>query len=363
MELFIYNQALICIGVIDTFETLIWRRRFFTADDFELYIPLNLENLSLLKEGNIVVHRRETGSLNGVIHTITLTTDSSGKDSITVKGMSLLGYLKYRINWGIINFKGSPVDLMREMVTKNAISPQDEKRIIPNLILGSQLNCADIIIYQNSYGNILEELEAIGKTTGLGCTVVFDGSERKLTFEVVQGIDRSIVQSEYPRVIFSREYDNVLSQEYLQSTKDFKNTFLIAGEGEGDNRLLVSYGDDIGLDRFELFVDARDLQQEVDGKSLTSEEYKQTLLQRGHEKLSEYVKLNTFESQIDTNSNYVYQKDYDLGDIVSVIDRNWGITLNARITEVEEVYEDGKFEVTPTFGHQIPSLLDLINKR
>ena len=48
MELFIYNQALICIGVIDTFETLIWRRRFFMADDFSFEI---VKNIGIVSEG------------------------------------------------------------------------------------------------------------------------------------------------------------------------------------------------------------------------------------------------------------------------------------------------------------------------
>lgn len=36
-----------------------------------------------------------------------------------------------------------------------------------------------------------------------------------------------------------------------------------------------------------------------------------------------------------------------------------GITMHERITEVEEVYENGIFTFTPTFGSPLPETLDL----
>ena len=48
---------------------------------------------------------------------------------------------------------------------------------------------------------------------------------------------------------------------------------------------------------------------------------------------------------------------------MAIIDRQWGVMVDVRITEIEEIYENGKIEITPTFGHQIPSLFKLLNKR
>ena len=125
-----------------------------------------------------------------------------------------------------------------------------------------------------------------------------------------------------------------------------------------------------GLDRLELFVDARDVsdteQEEVtddEGNTTTVDveipwsEYEPLLLQRGNEKLSEWTKIETFEGTINTNANNVYKVDYDLGDIVTIYDKDLRIKLDTRITEIEETYEKGKVEIVPTFGNNIPTLL------
>lgn len=48
-----------------------------------------------------------------------------------------------------------------------------------------------------------------------------------------------------------------------------------------------------------------------------------------------------------------------IGDLVTVRKKEWGITLNERVTEVQEVYEDGGMSITPTFGDALPETLDL----
>ena len=58
----------------------------------------------------------------------------------------------------------------------------------------------------------------------------------------------------------------------------------------------------------------------------------------GKEKLAEQSGVLSFEGEIDT-SNYKYKEDYDVGDIVTVKNQ-YGITTNARITEVIETWDN-----------------------
>lgn len=60
--------------------------------------------------------------------------------------------------------------------------------------------------------------------------------------------------------------------------------------------------------------------------------------------------------------NNKYKKDYDLGDIVTVVDKNWRIRIDTRITEIEEAYEEKGFEVNVTFGNNIPTIIDKIKQ-
>ena len=63
-------------------------------------------------------------------------------------------------------------------------------------------------------------------------------------------------------MVFSRDYDNLYNQEYTDDVNNLRTTALVAGEGEGADREIVVVNDNYsGLDRYELYVDARDLQQ------------------------------------------------------------------------------------------------------
>ena len=106
----------------------------------------------------------------------------------------------------------------------------------------------------------------------------------------------------------------------------------------------------------ELYVDARDIQQDAD---TSLEEYQALLRQRGLEQLAACVKVESFEGDGEDVENFRYRVDWDLGDLVSIQYTRLGITMHERITEVEEVYEKGVFTFTPTFGSPLPEKLDL----
>lgn len=362
MQFYIYSQDLVRLGVVDAFKTLIWRRKYYTPSTFEMYLSATDDHLNLLKEKNIIVIRRNGTNDSGYIHSVNIEKTTSGEELIKVSGYSLLGYLYRRIIWNPIVFKGRTEELAHEIVDKNAINPVDVNRIIPNLVPGTIQNYQESISYQNSYGNVCEQLEQIGLSSGLGFDILFDERKKVLTFNVLKGVNRTVSQRMVPPVIFSREFDNILDENYYYSTRDYKNTALIGGEGEGDARILTSLNNEVGYNRYELFVDARDLRKEVDGNVMSDDEYQEALLQRGNEKLSDNDIITTFEAQIIPTGNYIYRQDYDLGDIVTVMDRKWGVRVDTRITEVEEVYEDGRLEITPTFGNRIPTVSQMIKK-
>lgn len=130
----------------------------------------------------------------------------------------------------------------------------------------------------------------------------------------------------------------------------------MAGQGEGDDRVVVVVDLTDGEEARELYVDAKDIQQE---EGVTAEEYEALLRQRGMEKLAECPKVENFEGDGENVGNFEYLKDWDLGDIVTVQYAQLGITMHERVTEVEEVYERGVATFTPTFGSPVPETLNL----
>lgn len=360
MELYIFEKDLNLKGIVDNFISLIWIRRFYKPGEFQLVVPGTIDNFKLLTEGSIIYKKGSKEA--GYIITRQIDKRSTGEEVLTVKGKFVTNYINKRINWGRINFKGTVENLMRKLVNDNCVNPIDSNRKIPDLILGNLNGFTEKVEYQNSFGALDVEIEALATSNELGYSIDFDYKAKRLIFNIYKGVDRSINQSQVAPCIFSREFENILSQNLFESSQYFKNTCLIGGEGDGIDRIMVDYGSSVGLDRNELFVDARDLQRDIDGNQLGLDEYKEILLNRGNEKLSEHKKIITFESTVSSSNNNKYKEDYDLGDIVTVVDKIWGVKIDTRITEVEEVYEDDGININPTFGDSIPTLIDKINR-
>ena len=264
---------------------------------------------------------------------------------------------------------------MRKLVLDNCINTANANRKIPNLILGKVRGFNESIQYQNSYGGVLEQLENISNTSALGYRNLLDIETREIIFDMYKGVNRTINNGSIAPCIFSRDFENILEQEYVDSLNNYKNTCLIAGAGEGKDRKLTSIEQGQGLDRYELYVDARDVQdtkqiEKTDGEGnkitedvpMSDNEYMPLLLQRGNEKLAECYEVQTFDSKINTQGNNVYKKDFDLGDVVTVLDKKWNIRIDTRITEIEETYEGKGLEVNVTFGNNVPTIIDKIKQ-
>ena len=48
IELYIYDRDLNFLGVIDTYTSLRWRRKYFEAGEFELHLTASKYNMALL---------------------------------------------------------------------------------------------------------------------------------------------------------------------------------------------------------------------------------------------------------------------------------------------------------------------------
>jgi hypothetical protein len=172
---------------------------------------------------------------------------------------------------------------------------------------------------------------------------VWDQVTRSFTFTLYRGTDS--------QAVFSKDYENLTAQTYVQSELTFSNTALIGGEGEGDSRQTVTLGDATGIERREMFVDAKDLRKADFGS-----DYAAALTQRGRLKLSEQAAVQAFDAVINPHGNLKYKQDFDLGQTVRVVSAQWGVTLATRITEIEENYDQDDLTLQVVFGRGLLTL-------
>lgn len=200
-------------------------------------------------------------------------------------------------------------------------------------------------IYQNTGDDIKTALYELLRLDGLSYSVDYDYEADTLTFNVWSGVDRTENQNTNSWATFSKNFENIQEDSYSMDETQFKNFAYVAGEGQEGNRIVVEVNQvKSGEDRKELYVDARDLQQEED---MSDMEYKESLRQRGLEKLQESNKVELIEFNIDPESNLEYGVDYGLGDVVMYQNDEIGLQIDNRIIEVSNIFdgEDKKIEV------------------
>lgn len=353
------------IGEVNLFQSLMWPEAYSGYATIQMTAPVTPENSELLQKGNILW---KGGRSAAIIESVTSSTSSEGH-IYKVQGRTLECLLERRIVWGLYNKTGKLSEVMCDIVQKNCIDTAAPYRKIPFLVADSISLIGEEISYQKTGGSVYEALYELAQGNELGFSIDFSPSNKRLIFRVYEGQDRSSSQSGNDPVVFSDSTDDILSSSYYMNAEDYKNVALVAGEGEGTARRMVDTGDVFskGLSRYELYVDARDIQSsgEEDGKQweMSEREYADVLSQRGSEKLAECPITESFECQIRTyGTQYEYGKDYELGDIVTVVDTVLGIEVKARITEVEEDYSD-KYEIVFTFGYSYPTLMQKIKSR
>ena len=246
------------------------------------------------------------------------------------------------------------------------VNPSQASRKIQYLSITSPGTLSTSTVdYQNSYGVVCDEVDALCSTYDIGIRETatnLQNPHNKL--EIVKGKDLSDV------VEFNVDFDNLLSESYESSNFDKATMAWVFGEGDGSARLNVKLNDNLaGLEREEIYVDARDIQkqtQDGSGKdiTLTDSQYKATLTSRGIEKLAEQVKVLTLNGDIDLESNlFVYGKDYQIGDRVRFTSKLFNLTKTSVLAGINETWDSTGHHMSPLWDKESPTVFDIIKRR
>lgn len=339
--------------MIDSYTSVIWTTRYFTDGDFELYLPASEKNIMLLKEKNYLCRDKDITKTPSelryknvmIIEKIQVTTDIENGNYLIITGRSLKSILKRRIVWQQTNLSGKVEFAIRRLLTENAISPSIQQRKIAKLSLGEILDLPDTTEMQITGDNLGDSVEKLCTAYGYGYDI--DVVNGKFIFYLYVGADRSYNQTENPYIVFSSKFENILKTDYSYDITNFKNVALVSGEGEGLDRKTQSVGDASDLERYEKYVDARDLSS--NNGEYTQEEYNKMLWNRGLSSLNESSTVESFSGETETRITYTLNKDYFLGDIVQV-QNEYGIAAAPRILEIIESDGEEGTSIIPTFS-------------
>lgn len=365
MYFYVFDLEFNFHGVIDDYVNVSITRSYVKKTSFTIEVSPTEKNIELLKKGRLITKQNDREHAY-IIETIEYIDGTDSSLAVTV--FSLHHLLKKRIIHGQQVYSGSVGEVMSAFVDANAVNPTNPNRIIPNLVISDANDIGENVTEAFTDKPLDDSLFEISEKYGVSWDIIYDYDNERFVFQVWQGVDRSEQQNINSHVVFSKEFDNVINQHFIDSDNEYKNVAIVAGEGEGIARKRVIVNDYLsGFERDEMFVDARDLQSEYydeNDQEITVPpiEYEAMLIERGKTKLAEHGKILTLDSEIDVDSSFVLGQDFNLGDIVSVKNTKLGLVLHTRITQVTETYSKEGHTVKAEIGSNIPTLIERLRK-
>lgn len=339
-ELHILNTDLEWVYTIDDGDSLVWTDKYNELGSFELNLPYGHKNETSLVSGNYIVLKDTAQDKNkfmviedrGVRNTL----DDAGVQLIGSSGESILSS---RVIQEPISVSGNINDVVRDLVVDNFISPNDALRTIPNVVW------ADNQIIQNSglydivdmfeTGTIYEIIETLCVAKNVGFQVLIsDTPEKQIEVSLYVGVDRSHLQTDVSRVIFSQSYDNVLETEEFYSSREYKNYILMFSDDSlVSNQIIpvyISETEPYGINRKETYQTISVVRGSVT-PPLSDQEVHSIIRANGETSLVNKIPGSIFDGEFDVLQPFTYGVDFNIGDFVQCnID---GVPKRAKITE------------------------------
>lgn len=345
MEFYVYNQSFELQGVIDIYNSALWVSRYFTSGDFELKTNYTDEKRNILKTGNFIVRNTDiSGNIfNNVmrIENIEITVNGDGMQ-ITASGRDLKSITSQRVIANQTEYRGSLQESLHAIIFDALIEPTNTKRKIDNFMV-EWANISDIseidTINQVAGENLQEYIEKASEQYGIGWEAFVNNGV--IVLRMKEGADRSADQYTNPRIIFSPSFNNLTEINYQNLQNDYKNAVVVAGEGDGIIQIVEEVGEATGLERFEIYQESK---AKTNAGNIDETDYRSTLQSEGLEAISKYSKTEMLDTENDFNLQFIINRDYFLGDLVTVSDGRANTT--ARVTEViYSIDETGEKEI------------------
>jgi len=348
MDLYILDDLVRRIDVVDRFESLIWTERYATFGDFELHIQSTWTNRERFKNGKWLAVNESQRVM--MVETVEDSEDSEGRSMLKVTGRSLEAILEDRVarhsfssltvspRWALL---GTPGYLARAIVkaicVDGLLSTYD---VIPYLKvpLTQEDSLLPVDTIPEPSAEVRMELEPMSLYAAvklildeydLGFCILRNQDKSELYFEVYSGSDRTSAQSAISPLIFSSELNNLVNSKELKSISSYKNTaYVFSPSG---STIVLANGDGtprVGADRHILMVKVDNVRENDNEAKLTVD---QILQRRGREALTEHRKISAFDGEI-PHSGYKYGVDYRLGDLVE-LRRYDDASSSMRVTE------------------------------
>ena len=368
------------IGMINKYKYVHYKQSFNGRGYFNIIVPLEEKSIPLLKKENYIWLE---GCFVGIILYCAKNDSDDEKKEYEVRGYSLNHILSYRCIYEQTVYNDTVGKIASYLVRDNIsmFATSVNRRVSFIVTTTNHTLEGGVKAFQVTGKDLEDTLESLYDESNFGYIMypLFDkagGKIQQIAHITLTPYDRTLDNKEgNTPVIFSYSMDNLSSISYIEDDTTYKNSAYVAGEGEGKNRKIVQVNDDIvGIDRKELFIDARDLQTEKsDGTTISDDVYTAQLEQRGKEKLKEKERVIVFDCSVNTASKFYkfgydrfdssIDEDYYLGDFVTIVDEETNRMFDLQVTEIEKtISEKGEEHFDIKFGKDKMTIREIVRK-
>lgn len=307
------------------FINLQWKRRYYEVGEFTFQI--------LAKDYDprvryVYAHQRPEF---GIVERVETKHETKG-DFVLVSGK----FIETIFNWRLAfpHFTG---EYTLQALAERFIRYEWYKNELYDIIVPSDLptDKVDVGWENDPIGDCIYETL---KTLEMSNSIVFNPDDNTFTYRIWQGVDRTQSQSNNPFATFSDESGYVTSFKYIQDTSNYKNVCMIL-YGSQPSRSDFYIGDPEGIGLRWMLMNGN----EEDGLP--------SLKQQAKEELQKHPIVREAEIQV-VQKDFFYLLDYDLGDKCDIVGHQYGVSFEARLTTIDEVWKQGKHTVKLGFGEQ-----------
>lgn len=354
---------------VNNFNYAFYEDCFCGIGDFEIKVPITEKSIQYLVKDNYVL--LDSGIL-GVIKTVEFDQSEESQNTVSIKGKIINELFLRRCFELTYKYSGKLSAISRSMVSDLCISPTDAKRKISLISLAQDsiyIPDGDTFKTQKTGDYLADALEDIlsNEDKGYKLYPLFDNSNgyelTGLEFRVYAPVDRTIGNNDNNTpVVFSSDMNNIKEFTFIENSDDYKNMAYGAGQGRAEQRFLVQVGDTTAedIDRSELYVDARDVQQE---EGQTDADYEDRLRSRTIEKLLEHKTfISVNGSIVEGTTAFKIGTDFNVGDFVSFKLDILDLVVDVQIKKLTKSYSNNKEFIDLTFGFEKSSVRKILRK-
>lgn len=374
MEIYSYHidgDYLKLDGVCDEWFEILWTRRFFKGDDFTIKLPPTVRNIELFPEGKVIELAKVNPLTGASEHAgiITSTEITSGEKAVlTVSGQNFVGLLSRRI---LADYALG--DTTMTIIRKNAGDLAQKNRQLGATTFDSTVDLPAYQAGQMLFKRLSDFIENIAsvKEWSLQSRIAHNKSGVQIVMSGRQSVDRSVLQTNVARVIFSDVSETATDFERQHSDNGAVTGVVVGSPKQynGSSHIDVEqyigfFGDAQSYDRIESYKSITPVTKiEIRQKDVEWTVLDEWATFRAADEMAaaSYVSATDFFGASLLISGE-WESKFAVGDIVTVQNTAWSAVANKQVTEVREYWGADNITITATLGEPAKTLSEILNK-